>query len=422
MQGIAVQVDGVGAAGETGDIGISGQDPFGAVLDLHVDAARRTVAVDGTGEGGILRQVEVQLGDLVDDHIAVDLLVRRCQTDVSAVRTLTAPAGRLRAQEDPVRVIVDDLRIPEVDRGRRVVDKEDVAVLVGQAASVHGEGGGAFRRVAGHGLVDHDCLIVVGLVTVLGIVVRRQVHVVEGHGVFALHDDALGGGGFHLRVIDRDVGRGIDDRRPRSGGCIGSACDGDRTAAAVGPDRRRGVTAGLNGQILCIHRPPAGRHQAAGTVAACGDIGIRDIDRRALSVAEDAVGVCSVGLNDHVRQIQCPAVGREDRRVVPVEIRLVAGIGVAGLGHGRIGIGQLLPVRRDGMGAVLRIFDRLADRDGILRRAGRHLCACRGSIHSFRTVCCCPGCRAAVCRACSSCTCAAGAVSGTLILPIRLCS
>ena len=273
MEGEAVQVDGIRPACQTCDIGVPGQHPFRALFDFHIDTACRPVAVDGTCKDGIVLEIQIQFGDFIHDHIAVDLLIRRSHIHMTSVGTFAAPAGSCRSEKDAA-AIVDDFRVSQVNGCRRVVDKENISVGIGEPAALHGKGRSPFISVAGHGLVDHDRLIVVGLVAVFGIVVCCQFHVVEGDRVLSLHNDALGRGRLHHRIVDSDIGCGINDRRACSAGCIGSAGHGDCTAAAVGTNGRGGIAAGMDGQILRVHGTAACGHESAGAVAAGLNIGI----------------------------------------------------------------------------------------------------------------------------------------------------
>ena len=207
----AVKVDRIGTAGETGDIGVSGQHPLGALFDFHIDTACRSVAVDGACKDGTLLQIQIQFRYIIHDHVAVDLLLCRGHIHMASVGAFAAPAGCCRSEENTV-TLVDDLRIRQVDGCSGVVDKENISVCVCETASVHGKGSGTLIRVTGHGLVDHDSLIVVGLITVLGVIVRGQFHVIEGDGILTFYNNALRGGGLHLSIADGDIGGGIDDR------------------------------------------------------------------------------------------------------------------------------------------------------------------------------------------------------------------
>ena len=140
-------------------MGIAAQDPAGRAAELHVDLARRSVRIDGAAEDAALRQVQIEGGDLVRQHIAGDLLLRRGQGDMTAVAALAAPAGGSGPQEQARCVQILNGRAVQFDDRHRVVDEEHVAVDVGQAAAVHGEGGQARVSVAGHGLIDHHRLI-----------------------------------------------------------------------------------------------------------------------------------------------------------------------------------------------------------------------------------------------------------------------
>ncbi len=385
IERVAVEVDRARSAGETCDIAVSRQRPDRAVLDLHIDFSRLTVAVDRTRIGGIALEIEIEMRDIVDDHISVDGLVRRVERHLSAVAALVAPACRCCSQKDAV-AVVGDGRTAEGDLGGGVIDKEHVAVLIGQLAAVHREGGESLRRVARHRLIDHDRLIVVRFVAVLGVVVGSEVDIVERHGVLALDHDALRGGGGHCRVVDRDVGGGVDDGRALAARAVVAARDGDGAAAAVGADRCRGVARGLDGEVLGVHRAAARRHQAARAVAARLNIGIRDVDRRALAVAEYRVCMGAVGLDDHLRQRERALIGREDRGVLAVEVGFVA-VSLACLGHEGVADDLGLAVGGDRMLAVGSVFDRLLDGDvalcerlgcgGCRRRFGFIICRCR---------------------------------------------
>ena len=99
---------------------------------------------------------------------------------MAAVAAFAPPACCRFAQENAFRIFVDNSRSGQIDRCRRIVDEENIPVEVRECPSVHGKRCKPLVRVSRHGLVDHDCLIPLGLVAVLRDIVRCQVHVVEG--------------------------------------------------------------------------------------------------------------------------------------------------------------------------------------------------------------------------------------------------
>ena len=385
VEGVAVQVDGAGFTGQAGDVRIGSEDPLGIRIQFHIDFAFLSIRVDAAGKGGAIRQIEVQVGNLIHQHVAIDLLGRCVQCDLAAVGTFRAPACRRGPQEDAVRIVIDDGGLAQVDLGDGVVNEEYVAVLVGQGPAVHGEGGEAFFRVAGHGLVDHDGLIVFGLVAVFGVIVRGEIHVVQGHGILPFHHHALGSSGFQGGIADSDVGGGVDHRGSGAVGGIGAAGNVHGPAAPVRPDRCGGIAGGVDVQVFRIHRPAAGGHQSAGAVAGGLDHGIFDGNGGPFSVAEYGVGVFTGCVDHHFGEFQRAAVGGEDGGVIAVKIRFIAGVGITGLVDGGVGISQGFAVSSDDVFAISGGLQGLCDLDGVccqrrssFRRCILCLCAAGG--------------------------------------------
>ena len=363
---MTVQINGIRAARQGCDIRVVCQDPFCVSVEFHVYFAGFPIRIDRTGEYGTVVQNEIEMRNIINDHIAVDLLGRCRHRDLTAVTAGSAPAGRFRPQEDADSVI-DDLCVIERDLCHGVIDEKDIAVCVGQRTAVHGEGRQAFRRVAGHGLVDHDCLVCIGFVTVLRIVVGSQSDIVQRHRVLSFHDDPLGGGGDHLGVTDSNIRCRIDDRGSFAVGHIETAVDFDSPAAPVGTDRRRGIAGRMDIQILRGHRAPARRHQSAGTVSARRDHRVGYVYFRSLSVAEYGIGVRAVGIDHRVADIQPCAVRRKDRAVCAVEVRFVA-IGFTGLYDLYVIVGTLGSVFFDHMFSVRAVLQRFIDLDAVSLR------------------------------------------------------
>ena len=346
IQLVTVQIYAARAAGQAGDIAVTGQSPGGSVLDLHIDVARLAVTVDRAAEAAALLEVQIQRRDFVHDHIAVNGLLRRRHRHMAAVAAFTSPACRGCSEEYAFLIFVYNSRPCQIDGRRCIVDKKYIAVKVRQCPAVHGKRGKPLICVAGHGLIDHDRLVPVGFVTVLFHIAGCKGHIVECDGILAFYDYALRSRGLHLRVTDRDICRGVDDRRTGSFSCIASARHIHSTAASVGTNRRRAVAGSVNQEVGGIHRAAARRHQAAGAIAGGLDHRIGDIDCRPFPIAEHTVCMGAVGVNRDLAQRQRRSVCRKDRRVGPVEIRFVAG-GLSCLDDGDVGVRSFFPVRRN---------------------------------------------------------------------------
>ena len=129
-------------------------------------------------------------------------------------------------------------------------------------AVIGGEMGGSFRGVARHGLVEEDVFVGFRL-AVERVVGVGEDRIIERNGICALHDNALGRSGDKLRVIDCDVGGGIDGRGALSVGGVGAASDVHGAAAPVASDGSGGIALRLHRQIGCVERAAACDHNAA---------------------------------------------------------------------------------------------------------------------------------------------------------------
>ena len=359
---MAVQIYAARAAGQARDIAVTGQSPSRSVLNLHIDVGGLSVTVDRAAEAAAFLEVQVQRRDFVHDHIAVNGLLRRRHRHMAAVAAFTSPACCGCSQKYAFLIFVYNSRPCQVDGRGRIVDKKYIAVKVRQCPAVHGKRGKALICVAGHGLIDHDRLVPVGFVTVLFHIAGCKSHIVECDRILAFYDYALRSRGFHLRVTDRDICRGVDDRRTGSLSCIASARHIHGAAASVGTNRRRAVAGSVDQEVGGIHRAASRRHQAAGAIAGGLDHRIGDVDRRPFPIAEYAVCMGTVGVNRDLAQRQRRPVCRKDCRVGSVEIRFIAG-GLSCLDDSDVGVRSFFSVRRDRVLFVCAVLVSFADLD-----------------------------------------------------------
>ena len=113
----------------------------------------------------------------------------------------------------------------------------------------------------------------------------------------------------------------------------------------------------MDRKVLGIHRAASGRHQSAGTIPGCSDLGVTDIYCRSFAVREHRVSMFSIRINYDIRQIQCRSICSKNSGIVAIEIRFVAFFRVAGFGDVNIGIRCSFPVCLDGMFTISAIGD-----------------------------------------------------------------
>ena len=110
-------------------------------------------------------------------------------------------------------------RTPDItgkcDHGTGVGYMEYMAVLAGQRSTRHCEGGSSAGSIARHRLVNHDAVIEGGVSVAFG-VVSCEIAVVQRDRIQPFDANAFGQGGDQFRVLNRDIGCGIDSRGPQS--------------------------------------------------------------------------------------------------------------------------------------------------------------------------------------------------------------
>lgn len=300
--GVAVEVDGA-TVGQAGDGAVTGQRPGAAAFngDHGVITERRAALgvvhdVDGAGEAAAVLQCHVQGGDGVHHDVAGQGLAVGGELHLCAVAAGGAPAvaGGVthHTQQRAVGVLIFDGDAVEGQHAVGIGDVDHVAVLGGQRAAGHGEGGGAHIRVAAHGLIDHHIVDVLLGAAALGVAhIAGNVAVLQRDAVLALNHQLLGVVGGEDGVLHGNVGGGVHGGRVVAVGGIAAAVHIDGATAPVGADGRRGIAGGTDHQIGGVGGAAAGGLDAAGVVGGGGDHGFRDVDGGAAAVAEHAVAV-----------------------------------------------------------------------------------------------------------------------------------
>ena len=253
---------------------------------------------------------------------------------MAAVGAGSAPFGRFGTKEGAGGVSVVDDVIRESNLRGGVGDVEAVALVSGESGTLSGEGAGSLFGVAGHGLVDEDVFVGLG-VAVEGRVGINEGDARESNGVGAFDNDAFGSGGGELGARDGNVGGGIDGGRADTASRVGATGDGHSATSTVGANGRRGVARGGDGDIVGGESAAAGDHDAAGVVGGSGDCCIF-YNNIAFTVGEDGVGVRARG-SDRTTVDGELAVSGEDGGVGAVKIgrfgRFVAAFGDGGVGE-----------------------------------------------------------------------------------------
>ena len=156
-----------------------------------------------------------------------------------------------------------------------VGDVEKIPCLAGKAAAGHGEAGGAYFRISGHGLIDHNGMHVF---TAAGAGLcahgTGDGAVRKGNGIFAFDNQSFGIMGCQKGVFHRDGGSGINGRRIIAAAFITAAGDLYGTAAPVGANGGRRIPRCGDGKVFGISGSTAGGLDTTGIICRGGDRGI----------------------------------------------------------------------------------------------------------------------------------------------------